>query len=233
MLIKLISWNIWFGTYLDKVIDFLQKSHADIIGLQEVTQTPESENNLAVHLAKELEYYYVYATGMDLRKYGKPLVMGNAVLSKYPILSSQTHLLSKTDSRVAIQADIQIENTQFHILSTHLIHTHQKPSSIQEEQARYLISVLPKEKAIVMGDFNATPESNAIQLLANEFHNAGSDLTQPTWSVYPEGCDVCLPQGLTTRLDYIFTTYDITQKQFKIIQSDASDHLPIVLEIEL
>lgn len=210
----------------------MKKSQADIIGLQEVTQTPEGKNNIGKQIAAELEYSYVYATGMDLRKYGKPFVMGNAVLSKYPIISSKTHLLSKTDSRVAIQADIQIENTQLHIFNTHLIHTHQKPSPIQEEQAKDLISVLLKEKTIVMGDFNATPESKAIQLLSKKLRKADGNSAQPTWSVYSEGCEMCLPKGLTIRLDYIFTTNDIQQKTFTIHDSNGSDHLPISLIIK-
>ena len=124
MRIKIISWNIWFGTYSDKIKDFLKHENADIISLQEVTQTPEGKNNIAKYLATELGYNYVYATGMDLRDFGKKMVMGNAVLSKYSIHLSKIHKLSKTASHVAIQADIQLNNYIYHIVSTHLIHTH-------------------------------------------------------------------------------------------------------------
>ena len=233
MKVHILSWNIWFGTHFDKVTDFLRRSRADIIGLQEVTQTPEGKNNIGEPLAKKLGYSYVYATGMDLRKYGKPLVMGNAVLSKYPIVGHKTHFLAKTDSRVAVQADIQVSNTQLHVLSTHLIHTHQQPSIIQEEQAKDLISVMPKNQAIVMGDFNATPDSKTIQLLNSSLRNADNDLTQPTWSTVPAECEVWLPKGLDIRLDYIFTTHDIQPKKFTVEDSDGSDHLPISLDIEV
>ncbi len=35
MKLKVLSWNIWCGTHLDQVIDFLEKSEADIVALQE------------------------------------------------------------------------------------------------------------------------------------------------------------------------------------------------------
>ena len=40
---------------------------------------------------------------------------------------------------------------------------HQKQSDVQELQAENLVKILPKEKTIVMGDFNALPESATIR----------------------------------------------------------------------
>lgn len=233
MKLKILSWNIWFGTYLDKVIQYLQQSRADIICLQEVTQTPEGKNNISENIARTLGYSYVYATGMDLRPWGKPLVMGEAILSKYPIISSKTHVLSKTESRIALQADIQVANNVLHIFNTHLLHTHQQPSEIQEEQARTLISVVPKQSALVMGDFNATPDSNAIQIMGKALTQVDGNTTIPTWSVYPEGCEECKPSGVKIRLDYMFATDDLKTETFQVVESDGSDHLPISAEIDI
>lgn len=233
MNVRILSWNIWFGTYLDKVTGFLKNFGADIIGLQEVTQTPDGQNNLAVGLAAKLRYSFVYATGMDLRPYGKELVMGNAILSKYPIISNKTYILSKKDSRVAIEADLDINGKTLHVFNTHLLHTHQQPSKIQEEQVNTLVSVLPKDNTLVMGDFNATPDSAAIQIMRRAVKQADGDSTTPSWSMYSEGCNVCAPKDVSTRLDYIFATNDIRVKQFNTEHSDGSDHLPISLDIEI
>lgn len=234
MTIHLLSWNIWFGTYYEKVLKYLQHSHADIIGLQEVTQTPEGNDNIGEKLARKLGYSYVYATGMDLRPYGKPLVMGNAILSRFPIQTSRTHILSpKKESRSAIQADILIDHSVLHVVSTHLVHTHQQPSSIQKKQARDLITKLPKDCLIVMGDFNATPDTHCIQIMRKALRKVDGNSTKPTWSVYPEGCTVCSPKSLSIRLDYFFVTQDIRTKNFRIEQTDGSDHLPISMDVLL
>lgn len=232
MKLKILSWNIWLGgVYLDKITDFLRSFKADIVGLQEVTQTPQGKKNIAQQLAQELGYEWVYATGMDLRPYGKNLVMGNAVLSKYPIISKRTHTLSKTDTRTAIQADLSVNKTVIHVLSTHLLHTHQQPSIIQEEQAETLAAAAPKERTIIMGDFNATPDSRTVQILRTSFRKADGDSVQPTWSVYPQEC--CDTHGLTIRLDYMFVTPDVRTKKFAIENSDGSDHVPISAEMEV
>lgn len=233
MNVEVLSWNIWYESQIDKVHEQLKKSNADIIGLQEVSQSPDGKNNVGQKIASELGYSYVYKTAMDLRPYGTPLVMGNAVLSKYPIEGSKSYILSKTDSRVAVQANIRIKDTILHVLSTHLVHTHQKPSLIQEEQAKTLIASLPKNHTVVMGDFNATPESNAVIIMEKNFQRPKGDVNSPTWSMYPEGCKVCLPQTLNTRLDYFFVTSDIRATNFRVVQSTASDHLPISMTIEV
>lgn len=232
MEIKIISWNIWFGKFYDTVVDFLAKSEAPIIGLQEVTQTKTGKNNIGQKLARKLGYNYTYATGMDLEPHGIPLVMGNAVLSKYPIISTQVHNLSQSQNRVAVQANIQVNKDIIHIISAHLLHTHQHESPTQNEQAKNLSSLVPKTKTVIMGDFNSTPTSSPIKIMCEKF-NTPTDITKPTWSMYPEGCEECLPQELNIRLDYFFTSKDIVYKDFKIHSSKGSDHLPMSITIEV
>ena len=157
---------------------------------------------------------------------------GPAVFSKYPIRAKETHLLSEENARAAVRADIEIEGKIIHVFSTHLIHTHQKDSPLQEAQVEKLISLVPKENSIVMGDFNATPHSTAIQKMKKVFTDTDS-ASKPTWSVYPEGCSTCKPQAIDTRLDYIFTTPDIATDSFKVENSDASDHLPVSVFVEI
>ena len=57
--------------------------------------------------------------------------------------------------------------------------------------------------------------------------------SKPTWSVYPEGCSVCKPQTLATRLDYIFVSKDIRYNSFKVESSKDSDHLPISVVVPI
>ena len=229
--IHVLSWNIWWGgVYLDKVIKFLSSSHADIIALQEVTQTPSGENNTADLIADKLGMKYVYGTGVDVRPL-KPFVMGNAILTKLPILTSKTQRLGLTNTRVAIQADIHIQNSIIHMITAHLVHTHQKPSVEQERQASDLVIFAPKDHTIIAGDFNATQNSQTVANITKQFMRVDSS-NDPTWCVYEEKIDGCV-KSLSVRLDYFFKTPDINTSDFRIEQSDGSDHLPISMDIDI
>ena len=126
-----------------------------------------------------------------------------------------------------------MDGSLLHIFSAHLLHTHQLPSVIQEEQARTLAAVIPDTHSVVMGDFNATPDSNTVAIMKKSLVKADGNSETPTWSVYVEESDQCRTNGVTVRLDYIFTTQDISIIHTKVEKSDGSDHLPISMDIEL
>ena len=104
---------------------------------------------------------------------------------------------------------------------------------LQNLQAENLIKLASKEKTIIMGDFNALPESTVIQKMNQTLQDSEIDSITPTWSVYKEGCTVCLVGDIKHKLDYIFTSKDIKASSFKVHESKSSDHLPISAVIKL
>src|SRR5256885_2098271 len=92
MLVKLLSWNIWGGRYLDDVIAFLKMSNADIIGLQEVIEF-QSSKNMAEEIAEQLGYECVFYKAGTIDKNGKSYNLGNAILSKFPFQKSRYRFL--------------------------------------------------------------------------------------------------------------------------------------------
>ena len=229
MQLKVLSWNIWIKGYFDQIADFLKGSGADIIGLQEVS--PDDPTRDVVDFLDKLGYQHAFAPFKHTWR-GKVFNDGPAIFSKYKIRKTQTYILSKKNGRVGVRADILVGEETLHVFSTHLIHTHQKPSKVQDEQAMTLISKLPKEHVIVIGDFNATGESSVIKNMRKVLLDC-DPASKPTWSMYKEGCLVCYPGGVKIRLDYIFTTKDIKANSFKVEDSKASDHLPISVMIEV
>jgi endonuclease/exonuclease/phosphatase family metal-dependent hydrolase len=223
MRLKILSWNIWIDGDAQKVVDLIRHVDPDIIGLQEV-KNDDPERDVIGSLS-QLGYQQVFAPVK--KTWGdKTYNDGPAIFSKYPIKQSKTYILSDINARAAVQGDIEVGDKTLHVFSTHLIHTHQQPSDVQDSQVENLLKVLPKTMTIVMGDFNATPESNAIRKMKEQLRDTDSS-SAPTWSVYPEGCVTCNPQKIDTRLDYIFASKDLQSHDFKVEQSDASDHLPI------
>lgn len=229
MVLKVLSWNIWCGKNLADITAFLENNKFDIIALQEVLDAEGA--NTAEHLASLFKMHYAYATGFTKNENGKTLNVGNAVLSKFPIIKKSAHILS-SQGRVAIQTDIAIAHHIVHVFSTHLIHTHQQPSSLQEVQAENLTKLLAKTKTIVAGDFNATPSSAAVRKISTVLKNTDGK-NQPTWCVYPDGCETCKPQSVEHKLDYIFASPDFMVKMAKVEESTASDHLAISTTLEI
>ncbi|MCL4200030.1 endonuclease/exonuclease/phosphatase family protein [Patescibacteria group bacterium] len=225
MTVKLLSWNIWGGKFLPGVTDFLTASNADIIALQEVEEQDDG-NNTAQFIAGKLGYTHAYARSMRYNNEGKDVYRGNAVLSKYPIIDHTIHVLSRDQSRTAVQADIDVGGSVLHVISVHIVHSHQQPSPLQVEQVTNLIHAAPKERTVIMGDFNAVPESEAIRIMRTSFADPDTSDT-PSWCLYPDGCSVCKPERVEWKLDYVFTTADIAAKDFRAETSEASDHLPI------
>ena len=230
MELKIVSWNIWVDGFLQKWKDFLQTANADILGLQEVKDDDKQRDIIKV--LTELGYEYTFARTEQVWD-GKLYKHGPAIFSKFPIINSEKIQLEQGDNeRAAVYAQINVNGITLHVFSTHLIHTHQQPSKQQETQTKKLIARLPTNHVIVMGDFNATPESSSIQAMKKILVDADSSLL-PTWSVYPAGCFKCNPQAIDTKLDYIFVSEDLKANLFEVGHSDGSDHLPISVKVTL
>ncbi len=234
-----MSWNIWGGQYLPEILGLIEREKPDVIGLQEVIEDLDGTNNTAKIIAEKLGYeWFFYPTSEAdatlLYRSPKPrrVRMGNAILSKLPIARTDVRQLSEEKARFAVGAIIPINGKEFHFYSTHLKHTHQEPSELQDQQAQALAELMPKENTILMGDLNATPESKPVEMVSAVMKNTDTEF-KPTWSMYPEGCPVCKPQKLDTRLDYIFTSKDLKTDSFTVYDSKGSDHLPISVILTL
>lgn len=228
MKIKVLSWNIWVDGKIEEVKKFLKNSNAEIIGLQEVEDKVDRD---VINFLRNLGYNHTFTPKKKIwgeKKYRD----GPAIFAKFPIVNSKSYNLSKEKSRVAAMAEVKIGDKILSIFNTHLLHPHQQNSEIQNEQIDTLITVIPKENMIVMGDFNATPQSYPVKKMRQLFTDTDPNGT-PTWSVYPEGCQTCNPQKIDTRLDYIFVSQDIKVISSEVEQSKASDHLPISAIIEI
>ncbi len=227
---KILSWNIWVDNHFDQVKGFLLKSNADIIGLQEVREGDPSRDT--VNFLEKLGFNYIFSPIIKNWD-GEVWNFGPAIFTKHQIISTNTFILTENeDNRTLVQADIKIGDRLVHIFCTHLTHTHQQDSDIQLQQVKDLLVHIPDEKSVLMGDFNAVPDSKTIMKVKVVLIDADVN-NEPTWSVYPKGCPTCNPQKIDIKLDYIFTTKDIKTNSYKVESAKGSDHLPISVVVEL
>jgi endonuclease/exonuclease/phosphatase family metal-dependent hydrolase len=171
-----MTWNLWwrFGPWEARqpaILETLRRVDADIICLQEVWQTRDGADQPG-GFATELGYHCAHAAdlGLDLA----PESLGNAVLSRWPITSSESRSLPAPDDlnelRTVVRADIDGPRGPIEVFSTHL-NWRLDQSHVRMMQVAALCEFVQATKdrrtypPILCGDFNAEPDADEIRVL--------------------------------------------------------------------
>lgn len=229
--LELLTYNIHHGVgidgrlNLDRIARAIDKSGAEIIGLNEVDMRRKRSGfkNQTAYLAEKLKMNYAYGPG----KNGFPGSYGNAVLTKYPIISTENIALPHSnrdtkESRSLLKTEIEIsENRSIYILLTHL----SLDRNEREEQFRWINNYIKnlKTPCILMGDFNA-----GLLELKNYLDEDKSSL-RPLLSgvkTYPASNPI-------SGIDLYFSDNRIQSIEGYTIKTNASDHLPVYLKLRV
>jgi endonuclease/exonuclease/phosphatase family metal-dependent hydrolase len=126
-----------------------------------------------------------------------------------------------------IIAEIDIGGSHLSVISTHFTHVDEQDQERNIQASAILDAWSQTPATIFMGDLNARPDSDAIRILVeNGFVDISAEIgTQPTYTYYSANPD--------HQIDYIFASSDLDYRDFEIIQTTASDHLPLVVVIDL
>ncbi len=253
--ITAMTYNIHIGVgmdfeyNLDRIVQLIRDEGADVIGLNEVDyETTRSRGiNQAKYIAQKLGFDY--AEGKIFKTSGGHF--GNAVVSRYPIVSSKNHILPNPmghELRAALECQIDIDGAILNFFSTHL--DVRDPDS-RTAQAVELVQLASKLRGptIIAGDFNAVP------LLSTETAEVMKQFND-TWQVYRMLIDSAeiaresvftrdyLKGGNTIdavspnrRIDYVFASHDLMIRSevgaARVPSTMASDHLPYLVELEM
>jgi endonuclease/exonuclease/phosphatase family metal-dependent hydrolase len=177
--------------------DRLAEERPDVVLLQEASSSASQENTAAT-LARSLGMEFVYARAnpsLLFRMAGLGRLSfeeGPAVLSRLPIVGRRVHQLSPAlglfERRLALEAVLEAEGTQFSVFSVHL--TARSAASRRRQIAqllRHVESVPHAHPVIVGGDFNAEEHSHEIRLLTeaegwiDSFRHLERDAAGHTW----------------------------------------------------
>lgn len=180
MAVRILTWNLWwrFGSWEERrqaITAVLRETAPDVVGLQEVWSA--DGRNFAELLAKELGMEHVWApAGLPphWRGHTAPgLGVGNAVLSRWPVLESETRTLPTAggpeEGRVALYALLDVPGSSVPFFTTHL-HAAPAGSAVRcaqvAELARFVAEYAPRGRfrPVVTGDFNAEPDSDELRL---------------------------------------------------------------------
>ncbi len=241
--LTVISYNIHHGEGIDKVIDLqriadLIKSHnADFVGLQEVDRGVERTSKIDIidSLAKLTGMYYSFYKNINYQG-GE---YGNAILSRYKIISDTNlhfNMIREGEQRGLLQIKVEINSDTVIFMNTHI--DYREDDTERLLNAEELIQTSLKYNnypIIVCGDFNDVPDSRTIKKMREYFTDVFSALNKDTVKTYPS-------EAPDKKIDYIFTQdkkLNVNKSNtFKIINADviqsiASDHLPIISQFEI
>jgi endonuclease/exonuclease/phosphatase family metal-dependent hydrolase len=233
--LRVMTYNIHVGVGMDKKFDLqriaevIKDQHPDMVGLQEVdrgVKRTEGRDEIA-ELAKLTSMNYAFAHNLDYQggQYGV------AILSRFPISTIDHRKYEnkrEAERRGMIAVEANVGGKTINFVTTHLDYQYEDGRVFETEQLLEFLSA-KKSPLIVVGDFNEEPTGNAYKLMLTRFEDAWLRAHARSEGLsYPADKPV-------KRIDYVFTRQQdhIRAKKAWIVSTLASDHLPLVADLEI
>lgn len=246
-----------------KIIDFLKEEQADIVAAQEVTRHLSDNvyetfrTKADIEAALNTDYPHTFfgpswvADGFKKsdtveQDFGGHIEQGLELLSKYPITSGTNEFYYKhfeymqdwsnwkneDHGRSLLITTLNVNGKPLQIINLHGIWTKDKVGDVRTElQCKYIVEASKRHNiaTIIAGDFNLVPSSPSLNIINQEFRNLiteyGYSSTRPDFN---DGVDTG-----DNIVDYIFVNNLVSVNDFKVIKSDVSDHLPLMIDFDI
>lgn len=259
---KIISLNCWVGKLYDSLVDFIKKHNekVDVFCFQEVVFGGPDDffSHHKIHgqvfekMKLILKNYAVYASpnqrdsyfGEDKYKITNGANIGQAIFVKKEIdsLDPGSFLVYPKDNdpfekelRGSITGKCQHVDLEgkISLISVHGLWQGGKGDTPERlEQSRRIIDFVERKgkPALVLGDFNLFPDTESVGILSRKFRNLISDhkIDRTRSSFYHD-----MEKYKDYIADYAFLSPEIKLKDFRVLEDEASDHLPLFMEIDL
>jgi endonuclease/exonuclease/phosphatase family metal-dependent hydrolase len=218
VIVRVLSWNVHgFRSGVDGAVDVVAKCRPDILLLQETGR----RSSLAA-----------FTAALELRISADPSVLlrrrvRNAVGVRKPWAIESTRHVRFEGSwlypRGAAVADLGLGPARLRAISTHLgLRAQERSHHVRD----LLVEVDRYNGPSVVGvDLNSHPHQPAATALAERLHDSWEPSIRPGHT-YPA-------RDPEARIDYVFVGGQITVRDADVVATDASDHLPISVELEL
>lgn len=206
---------------LQRVADVIKKANIDIVALSEVDQAFSKRSNYVDQsrwLANELQMDFIFGPALSLKS-GQ---YGNAILSRLPIINHNNHIFRIkplfAEPRSILEATIYVMDKQIKVLASHF----SIQPTLHQKQLRFCLDYSVTYPCIMMGDLNRKPSSSSYQKLCEKFMDCSAHQPLPTFPA----------RNPRLRLDYIFVSNHFDVLHTSVIQSNASDHLPVIAHLQ-
>ncbi len=233
--VRVLTYNIYHGETvaaakrfdLDLLAKIIRDTKPDLVALQEVDF--KTKRVLKMDLVTELGW----RTKMQA-VFGKAMAFdggeyGEGVLSKRSFLSTKNHPLAARkdkEPRAALEINVVLKSTDtIRFIGTHLDHTKDETDRINQANQLNAIFTKNNRPTILAGDLNATPDSETMKILFQEW--------QPS---FVENIATSPAENPKAKIDYILFR---PVNRWRVLESKvidekiASDHRPVLSVLEL
>lgn len=233
--VRVMTYNIHVGVGMDKKLDLpriagvINAQHPDLVGLQEVdrgvTRTQQIDEIAELARLTKMDYAFAFNLKYQGGQYGV------AILSRTPIRTTEHRLYLNTreaERRGFIRAQVKVGKVFLNFVTTHLDYQHDDERLFETKQLLAALKEI-KEPLIVVGDFNDVPSGAAYKLMRQQFDDAWIDSNKDA-----EGFSYPADKP-AKRIDYILarSSDSIRTKRAWIVETLASDHVPVVADLEI
>ncbi len=260
MKLKVTDLNLWQGRLLESAVDFLKQENPDIILLQEVfdghTSDNDALNSFSVLKAKLGDYkFQAFTPAFFVVVDGVEIPQGQAVLSKFPIIESKSVFydvpygsmeldvadlkeevhVNKSDGsmipRNLQHAVIQAGDKTLNVFNTQGVWGYNGLDSPRRIAMGKVIAdnVAGKSNVILSGDFNMDPDTQAMAQVEKHLTSVFKYTLPTTFNMKRK----TNPGYAEAAVDMFFVSPEIKILNQACKQVDVSDHLPLVVELEV
>ncbi|MDT0268224.1 endonuclease/exonuclease/phosphatase family protein [Streptomyces sp. DSM 44915] len=226
---RLLTWNVHSAVNQngqlapDALHAVIRDSGAQVVVLQEVPrgQPLAGGLDLVTFLERRLDVTAVWAPAADDR-------FGNLILTSLPVVAAETGELPRAggdmDRSYAAVTVRLTDGETARIVGTHL-HGGAAPGPRLAQLEPVLEQVVGDPTAVLAGDLNARPDTAEIETIrATGLHSAQDEAGDP-------GLDTAVAPP--RRVDWIFGAPEVAFGDFELIDTNASDHLPLAVTVFL
>ncbi len=233
--LRVMTYNIHVGVGMDRkldlqrIADVIARERPDLVGLQEVDRGVKRTEGVDQirELARITRMDYAYGHNLDYQG-GQ---YGIAILSRFLIQKMDHRKYAnrrEAERRGMLRVQVEVGRQVINFVTTHLDYQADESRLFEAEQLLKLLDGV-SEPLILVGDFNDEPVGDTYKLMLTRFDDAwmqtrakGSGLSYPA-------------DKPVKRIDYIFysRSFRIRTKQAWTVNTLASDHLPVMAEIEI
>ncbi|HRD46028.1 MAG TPA: endonuclease/exonuclease/phosphatase family protein [Caulobacter sp.] len=242
MKIRLATYNVHrcVGTDrkldVERVAEVIAACRADIVALQELDVGRRRTNHVdqAHRLAELLQMKSRFHPAMHIEEER----YGDAILTALPerlVRAGALPTLPKfrgLEPRGALWVAVDLGGVELQVINTHLglVPREQRKQAAALIGEDWMASEAFTAPAVLLGDFNASPYSRTYGMLAAVIRDAQTGRARAPTATYPSAFPFM-------RIDHVFVAGDITvtaiESPFDPRARVASDHLPLVVELEI
>ena len=219
-------WNVFFFEHgprwsVEPAARLIREQNCDVVCLQEVDggSWRNRYRNLVAELADRAALPY-YEFAPQRRRHCND---GIALLSRYPLEDlTTTVLVHDFEQRGLIHARVSLAERRVGVAVTHLAALPFN-SAMRRKQAEHIARELCELGPLLLAaDFNCDPDAPELLPLKQQ-GRLRALVTEPTFPAYRPA----------QRLDNVFATPDIRVREARVLGDRHSDHLPVLVRIEL